>query len=270
MPSWDPQMYLKFGNQRTRPARDLAAAVELTAPHTILDAGCGPGNSTKVLAERWPGVKLTGLDSSDAMLEAAGKALPDAVFIRRDLREDFSDLGSFDVVFSNAVLQWLPDMEGAAVSLFSLVSPGGVLAVQVPACAPMKTGEGRLETGDAHRLLYATAEEAEFAPFTAGITRFSDMNINHLYERLTPLAGQVTMWETRYCHVLDGYEGLADWYRGTGMRPYLDALPDDELRARFEKRFLQRAAEEFPLASDGRLLFWFKRWFFVAYRAGVR
>lgn len=266
MPSWNPEQYLKFYKERTRPSRDLAAAVELEAPRSVLDAGCGPANSTAVLAERFPGARLTGIDSSAAMLETARGKMPGAVFLERDLEGNLSSLGTFDLVFSNAVLQWLSDGEAAVGRLLGLVGEGGALAVQVPACAPCRTGEGRLETGDAHRMLYETAEEPGFAAYTEGATRFFDFDGNRLYEKLSPKAARICLWETRYCHVLDGYEGLAEWYRGTGMRPYLDALPDGERRARFEQRFLERTAAEFPLTADGKLLFWFRRLFFIAYK----
>lgn len=266
MPTWNPDQYLKFFNERTRPAKDLAAAITVNTPRSILDVGCGPANSTAVLAERWKNARLTGIDSSAAMLETARKKLPDDVFLKRDIEEDLSSLGTFDIVFSNAVLQWLSDGEAAAERLLALVNDGGALAVQVPACAPGKSQEGRLETCDAHRLMYETAEEPDFALYTKGVTRFFDFTGDRLYSRLSSKAVKMDMWETRYCHVLDGYEGLAEWYRGTGMRPYLDKLPSEELKTRFEKNFLERAAAEFPLTADGKLLFWFRRLFFIAYK----
>ena len=266
MPTWNPDQYLKFPNERTRPARDLAAAVKINTPESILDVGCGPANSTAVLAERWKNARLTGIDSSAEMLDAAREKLPDAVFFKRDIEKDLSSLGTFDFVFSNAVLQWVSDGEAAAERLLALVNDGGALAVQIPACAPGKSQEGRLETCDAHRFMYETAEETDFALYTKGVTRFFDFTGDRLYARLSPKAGRMDMWETRYCHVLDGYEGLAEWYRGTGMRPYLDALPGEELKTRFEKRFLERAAAEFPLTADEKLLFWFRRLFFIAYK----
>ena len=266
MPSWDPQQYLKFSDQRTRPARELAAAVRLHSPVSALDVGCGPANSTAVIAGRWPDIRLTGLDSSADMLAAARKRLPNAAFVQRDIQDDLSGLGTFDLVFSNSALQWLPDMESAVLHLLDSVKAGGALAVQVPACKPVKTGSGRLETGDAHRLIYETSEEKEYSPYTKGITRFSEINANKLYDRLHPADNKIDIWETYYCHILDGYQGLVEWYRGTGLRPYLEALPDGATRERFETRFKEKTAAEFPLSKDGRLLFWFRRLFLIIYQ----
>ena len=266
MASWDAEQYLKYDAERTRPARELAAAVRLDAPTAILDAGCGPGNSTAVLAARWPSARLTGLDASPVMLDRARVALPGAAFIQGDLNGDLSGLGRFDVVFSNAALQWLSSPEGTAEKLFALVKPGGALAVQVPQSHPAHTGGLRLESGDAHRLLCETAAEPPFAAWTEGATRLTDFSGARMYDRLVPLASALDLWETTYCHVLDGYDGLAEWYRGTGMRPYLDRLPDNGMREAFVRRFVERAAAEYPRAADGKLLLWFRRVFLIAYR----
>ena len=265
MPRWNPEQYLRFSEERTRPSRDLAAGVPLARPDTILDAGCGPGNSTAVLRECWPGARLLGADASEDMLEAARKAMPGTPFVQADLNGELSGLGAFDLVFSNAVLQWLPDPGEGLSRLFALVKPGGALAVQTPACTPGRSAEGRLETCDAHRMMAETAGEEPFAAYTVSCTRLKTLEALDVYRRLSPEA-EVTMWETRYCHLLDGYDGLLQWYRGTGMRPYLESLPDDDCRARFEERFRRRAMEEFPLEADGRLLFWFRRLFVVAVR----
>ena len=266
MPQWDAGQYLKFSRQRTRPSEDLAAAICLERPQTILDAGCGPGNSTEVLARRWPSARLTGVDLSEDMLKAARERLPDVTFYRKDLSGSISDLGQFDVVFSNAALQWLADMESAVLRLFDLVKPGGVLAVQVPDCLPHASAEGRLETGDAHAAMRQTALEEAFAPRTASVSRLKSLPGERVYALLSDKAKTVDMWETRYCHQLDGYEGLLEWYRGTGMRPYLEALPDKEVRRAFEMRFLEKISAAHALEPDGKLLFWFRRLFFIAYR----
>lgn len=125
MGDWNPSQYLKFKAERTRPARDLAAAVALDAPERVLDAGCGPGNSTAVLARRWPGAELTGLDYSENMLEKARAAMPGVSFIQGDMAGDLTCLGLFDVVYSNAALQWMADSGETAKKLFGLVKPGG-------------------------------------------------------------------------------------------------------------------------------------------------
>lgn len=266
MPRWDAEQYLKFTRQRTRPSEDLAAAIPLEHPLSILDAGCGPGNSTAVLAQHWPAAQLTGVDLSGEMLEAAAARLPQARFLQEDLSGDLSALGCYDLVFSNAALQWLEDMESAVVRLFVLVNPGGALAVQVPVCTPKPSADNRLESGDAHAAMWETANEEPFSPYTGAVNRLHSLSGETVYELLNCKAAMLDVWETCYCHELNGYEGLVEWYRGTGMRPYLEALPDEDMRHAFEKRFQQRIAAEYPLTAEGKLLFWFRRLFFVACR----
>ncbi len=271
MADWNPSQYLKFAGERTRPARDLAAAVAIDEPERVLDAGCGPGNSTAVLARRWPGAKLTGLDFSPEMLETARAKLPGIPFVQGDMGGDLSALGQFDVVYSNAALQWLPDGGEGALNLFRLVKPGGALAAQVPCSQPLaRQAGGRLENGSAHRLMAETAKEPRFAPYTAGVQRLYTMDGERIYSLFPAETAALSLWETCYCHALDGYDALSEWFRGSGMRPYLDALPDEGERSAFIRRFTERAAEEFPLAGDGRLLLWFRRLFFVAYKPEER
>ncbi len=265
MAGWNPGQYLKFESERTRPARDLAAAVSLDAPERVLDAGCGPGNSTAVLARRWPGAELTGLDYSAEMLASAREKMPGVPFVQGDIGGDLSGLGRFDVVYSNAVLQWLPDSGKAAQDLFRLVKPGGALAVQVPCSRPIPAG-GRLENGAVHRLMEETAKEPRFVSYTAGVGRLYTLDGGRVYDLFAGKAAELSVWETCYCHALGGYEVLAEWFRGSGMRPYLEALPDEGERGAFIRRFTERAAEEYPLAPDGKLLLWFRRLFFVAYK----
>lgn len=264
MPNWDAGQYLKFEAERTRPARDLAAAV-LLHPHTVLDAGCGPGNSTAVLAERWPDAALTGLDSSPDMLRKAGEILPSVAFVQRDLREDLSDLGPFDLVYSNAVLQWMPDPEETVLRLFSLVAPGGALAVQVPCSKPQQDYGPRLESREVHTALQQTAQEPPYAAYVSDTARLWEMAGERMEALLLDKTDRLEIWETAYLHRLNGYEGLLDWYRGTGLRPYLEALPD-ALRHPFEQEVLDKLQKRYPVGRDGVLHFWFRRFFSVAYK----
>ncbi|WP_417397384.1 methyltransferase domain-containing protein [Gimesia chilikensis] len=132
MPVWDADQYLKYQRERTQPAIDLAARVELASPERIVDVGCGPGNSTVVLAQRFPGAELSGLDSSAEMLETAQETLPDVHWFQADITTWEPD-EAFDLLFSNAVLQWVPDHEAIFPRLMSFLKPGGALAVQLPA-----------------------------------------------------------------------------------------------------------------------------------------
>src|SRR5262245_13124239 len=130
MPTWNAGQYLRFADERARPCRDLVAAIALEAPRRIIDLGCGPGNSTAVLAARWPEAEIIGLDSSEAMITAARRDAPQRTWILGDIAAWTCD-APFDLVFSNAALHWVPDHEVAYPRLLAQAAPGGALAAQV-------------------------------------------------------------------------------------------------------------------------------------------
>lgn len=256
MPDWDPKLYMTFGAERTRPAVDLAARVAVAAPRHVVDLGCGPGNSTAVLRARWPAAAVTAIDNDPAMIAVAERTDPAVRWERGDAGA-FAPAEPFDVVFSNAVLQWLPDHAALAPRLFAAVAAGGALAVQLPA--------------HLHSPLHRHILEVAARPAWADTLR----NVGHgivahdagfYYDVLAPLAARVDLWETEYGHVMDGPDAILTWIRGTGLRPFLAALPDDAARGRFEAELLERVAASYPRRRDGRVLFPFRRLFFVAYR----
>jgi trans-aconitate 2-methyltransferase len=256
MPSWDPDRYATFLDERTRPSRDLCARIGLAAPGRVLDVGCGPGNSTRVLAGRWPGARLAGLDSSPEMIARARADGPDADWILADAAS-YEPEQAWDVVFSNAALQWLPDHHRLLPRLLGWVAPGGCLAVQMPA-----------RDGSPFRdALQATARRPRWRGRLAGCTgSLTFLGAAAYYDLLAPLAGGLDLWETVYYHVLASHQGLVDWYAGTGMRPYLDRLPDPADRAAFQAEVLDGCREAYPAAGDGRVLMPFRRLFFVVTR----
>jgi trans-aconitate 2-methyltransferase len=247
---WNPDQYLRFAQERTRPARDLCARVPLSAPARILDAGCGPGNSTEVLGERWPGAHLTGLDSDPAMLAKARAMNPEGVWILGDLAE--FQAPPFDLVFSNAVLQWLPDHAQLLPRLMALVAPGGCLAFQIPSNprSPIRDAMARAARDPA----FGAALEGAGDTLTFHDARF-------YYEGLAPLAAEVDLWETTYVHVLPGHQALVDWMESTGMRPYLARLADPEAQARFKGIVLELCRTAYPASPDGKVLMPFERLF---------
>jgi trans-aconitate 2-methyltransferase len=257
MPSWNSEQYLKFAGERTRPAVDLAARVAVDSPRRVIDLGCGPGNSTAVLARRWPGAELTGLDSSLAMLATAQKDYPQWKWIEADIATWIADV-PFDVVFSNAAMQWVADHGRAVPQQFAQVAPGGAWAMQIPANlgAPPHRIIRELAKSDAWKDKFRTPAR-EWRPETAAF----------YYDTLAPLASRVDIWETEYLHVLPNVEAIVEWYRGTGLRPWLDALENDEARERFLAQYRERLAPEFPPQRDGKVLLPFRRLFVIAYRA---
>ena len=255
--SWSPTQYLAFEDDRTRPVRDLLAAVPAVAARAVVDIGCGPGNSTELLAARYPEAVTTGLDSSPEMVAAARKRLP-------ELRFDVADIsgwrgpGPFDVILGNAVLQWVPGHEAVLPRLVGMLAAGGSLAIQLP---------DNLEE-PAYQAMRAVAAEEPWAGALRGASGFrADQHTAEAYYRmLRPHCSRVDVWTTTYRHVLPGgAAAIVEWFRGSGLRPYLAALGEPE-RSRFLERYTARVAEAYPEQPDDSVLLPFPRLFFVATR----
>jgi trans-aconitate 2-methyltransferase len=254
MAEWNPSQYLKFADERTRPAADLLARVPLAAPASVVDLGCGPGNSTELLARRWPGARLTGVDSSAAMLAQAARDHPDWTWEQADIAA-WSPKAPVDLIFANAALHWVPDHPALFPRLFGHLAPGGVLAVQMP----------RNFDAPSHALMRAVAAEPRWRDRLAGVVGRPVAEPGVYYDLLAPLAGRIDLWESEYMHVLEGPAAILEWVRGTGLRPYLDPLDKAE-QADFTARYLAALAEAYRPAADGKVLFSFRRLFLVATR----
>jgi trans-aconitate 2-methyltransferase len=259
MPSWNADQYLRFAEERTRPSRDLAARIAVDAPGRVVDLGCGPGNSTRVLMDRWPNAAVSGIDSSPDMIEAARRDYPLGSWRIGDIAAWAVEGGpSFDVVYSNAALQWVADHAALYPGLLARVSPGGALAIQIPANigAPAHA---------AMRELAASAPWRDYFPVD-GVREWHAHPPEFYYDLLARTASAIDLWHAEYFHVLDGAEAVVEWYRGTGLRPFLDLLPSEESRLRFEAEYLERIRSLYPERPDGRVLFPFLRLFLIAYR----
>ena len=253
MPTWKADQYLKFAAERTQPCRDLAVRVGLESPRRVIDLGCGPGNSAEVLAARWPRAELTGLDSSSDMIERARAAHPEWQWMAGDIEQWAAGADCFDLVFSNAALQWVPDHRSLFPRLLSRVSAGGALAVQMP----------NNFDAEAHTLM---REVASRFPETKSVREWFVHEAGFYYDALAPVSVRVDLWATEYIHVMDGPEDIVEWYKGSGMRPFLDALPNDAERARFMEEYLAAIRQGYLARPNGDLLFPFRRLFMVAYR----
>ncbi len=256
MGTWDPQQYLKFKNERTQPSVDLVARVRIDHPNTIIDIGCGPGNSTQVLYQRWPNAEITGVDNSREMIEKARRDYPHQKWLLADASKLELDR-TYDVVFSNAVLQWIPDHDLLIPRLFAIVNPKGSLAIQVPAN----------NESPVHRALLTVSSRGKWSRFISGAERqLTYRTAEYYYNILSPLSSEFDLWEIVYHHVLASQAGMIEWYKGTGMRPFLERLPDDESRKEFEDEMLTEFKQFYPIQKDGKVLYPFKRIFFVVYK----
>lgn len=253
--AWDAARYLAFADERTRPARELAARVRVACVASAVDLGCGPGNSTRVVAERWPEALVTGVDDSGEMIAAAREADPDGEWVLSAL-QDWEPASPVDVVFSNAALQWLPDHEVVVPRLLELVAPGGALAFQVPS-----TDYGTIR----ELMADVSRDPAWTARMGAARGRIHTQAPGAYYDMLAPGAAAVDIWETEYSHVVDSSEAVVEWISSTGLRPYLEPLTPAEAR-RFTGMLRDRAREAYPSQADGRVLFPFRRLFVIAYR----
>ncbi|WP_407530304.1 trans-aconitate 2-methyltransferase [Methylobacterium oryzisoli] len=256
MAGWDAAQYLKFAEERTRPAADLLARIPLSAPGRVIDLGCGPGNSTELLAARFPEAHLTGVDSSPDMLAEARRRLPGHPFVQADVAQ-FAPEAAADLLFANAVLQWLPDHATLLPRLARHLAPGGCLAVQMP---------DNLDE-PSHRLMRAVAAEAPFAEaLAAAAASRTRLGSFHDYDAWLTAAGcTVEIWRTTYVHPLAGHRGIVEWVKGTGLRPFLAPL-DPDAQAAFLARYEEALAEAYPPQPDGRVLLPFPRLFVVARR----
>jgi len=251
--AWDAKTYLQFGDERTRPAAELLARVPLTDPQSVLDLGCGPGNSTALLRARFPKAELLGVDNAPDMLAAARKSGVAAEWLQADLQTWSPDRG-YDLIYANATFQWLDDHLRLFPRWWSHVAPGGVLAVQMP----------RNFDAPSHRLLRAVAQEGPWAARLAPLLRVDPVAPPEAYHRwLRPHVAHLDLWETQYLQVLTGDDPVLRWVRGTALVPLLSALAPEE-RPAFEAEYAARLRQAYPPEANGETLFPFRRLFLIA------
>ena len=256
MTDWSPQQYLKFADERTRPARDLLAQVPLVEPKLVYDLGCGPGNSTELLVERYPKAKVVGVDNSPAMLDKARVACPAAQYVEADLATWAPD-ATPDLLYSNATFQWVPDHVSVIARLAVRLQPRGALAVQMP--------DNLAEPS--HRLMNEAAERGPWAAKLAKASAARDVlpPPQVYYDHLKPLFSKLDIWHTIYNHPVQGVAGIVEWLKSTGLRPYLNPLESEEQQA-FLAAYQALLAEAYPEGPDGSVLLRFPRLFLVGLR----
>ena len=256
MNDWSAQQYLKFEDDRTRPSRDLLAQVPLDHADRVFDLGCGPGNSTELLIERFPDAEVIGVDSSADMLRQARERLSGRPFVQGELTTWTPPQGT-NLLFGDAVFQWVPDHPAVLARLLKTLPQGGVLAVQMPD----NTSEPALA------LMRDVAERGPYAghPGLEHATRGALQTPGEYYNLLRPLASHLDVWHIVYNHVMPGPQAIVEWFKGSALRPFLDAL-DAEAREVFLTDYTARIAKEYPARYDGKVLLRFPRLFIIAVR----
>jgi trans-aconitate 2-methyltransferase len=255
--AWDPGQYLKFGGERLRPALDLLARIPAQTPARVVDLGCGTGSITRILAERFPRAAVAGLDGSAEMLASAAKSAKPGETIAWQQADIaiWKATPPVDLIYSNAALQWLKAHATLFPHLVGQLSPGGVLAVQMP----------RNHGAPSHTLM-----EAEIARRPALVERLKSKprslppgEPGFFYDLLRPICASVDIWETEYLHVLEGADPVVEWTKGTALKPVLDALEPGEREA-FLTDYKAACRAAYKPRADGRTLFPFRRIFMVA------
>jgi trans-aconitate 2-methyltransferase len=263
--SWSARQYVQFEDERTRPVRDLLAGLPAIDARFVIDIGCGPGNSTELLAGRFAGAAVSGFDSSPDMIAAARERLPGLRFDIADIEpwayesdagSATAGVGQFDVILANAVLHWVPDHARLFPALAAKLAPGGALAVQMP---------DNLDE-PAHRLMREIAADGPWAAklTAAAAARPSMPTADRYYEILSEAGCRADIWRTTYYHALSGGAGaVVEWFKGSGLRPFIAPLRGEE-REEFLIRYGSAVARAYPAKADGGVLLPFPRLFIIA------
>ncbi|WP_397569382.1 methyltransferase domain-containing protein [Schlesneria sp. T3-172] len=256
MTDWNPNQYMQFSDDRTRAAIDLCNRVPLENPCNIIDLGCGPGNSTRILHNRWSKSELTGIDSSTEMIAAARKLPLPCEWLLADIAQ-WEPLNKVDLIFSNAVLQWLPNHDVLVPRLMSYVSPGGVLAFQIPSH----------HFPAVRKLIFDISRRPVWNDRLRGARNALSRRPPHdYYDLLCLQADHLDVWEAEYYHIMDSAESVIQWISSTGLRPFLADLNSDTDRATFLAELREQTTFAYPKRLDGKVLFPFRRTFVVARR----
>jgi trans-aconitate 2-methyltransferase len=262
--TWDPEQYLKYGDERGRPFVELVSRIFHPSPKKVIDLGCGPGTTTAVLMERWPSSHILGVDNSAEMIERAGRvAVPGRLEFRAgDLSKmEWVADGPFDVVLCAATLQWVPGHVELFPGIVDSLTDTGVFAFQVP---------GNFEE-PSHTLLYECAQSDRWSSLLGHLVRPAPVLSPAGYlKALIDTGAAVDVWSTTYLHVLRGPDAVLEWVRGTALRPFLSALESEGPEGAvedFEASYGAALRAAYPMDGEGRTIFPFRRIFAVASRS---
>lgn len=253
---WNPELYLKFKEERTQPAIDLTRRINVENPEKIMDVGCGPGNSTKVLYRRWPESEIIGIDNSASMIESAQKNYPEMEWRVKDITRMETE-EKYDIIFSNATIQWIKDQEKLINDLVKMLKDKGALAVQVPQYRNMPVSQAIERVSFNKRWKEQTSQANN---------DFTFHHSDYYYNILSGKLKSITMWETSYFHIMPSHQEIVEMIKSTGMRTFLDRLDTREEKIEFEKDVFKEITRAYPGQKNGKVLFPFERLFFIGYK----
>lgn len=253
-PDWDPNLYMKYNKERIQPSIDLVTRINFDNPEKIIDIGCGPGNSTQLLVQRWPGSKIIGADNSAAMIEKAKKDYPDQEWLMFDAEKDKIDV-KFDIVFSNAALQWMSNQKEIIKSFFNLLKDSGLIAVQLPLFWEMPIGKS----------IAKIEGNSKWTPMIKGVKALMTIHsLSYYYDCLSELSDSIDIWITNYMHIMKSHLSILEMMRSTALKPYLERLKYEEEKKEFEELVLKDIKSDYTQQKNGNVIFPFKRLFFIA------
>lgn len=255
MSDWNSEQYLKFKKERTQPSIDLVSRITIENPKRIIDIGCGPGNSTAQLKKRYPNAYILGVDYSENMIEKAKSSYEDIDFMLFDATTDFDKLNDkFDIVFSNACIQWVPNHKKLLKDMMGILSPNGMLAVQVPSQHEMPI----------HTIVETVTTNSKWKDKITNRRNFYTLAEEDYFNLLTEISDDFSMWKTIYYHRLPSQQSIVEWYKSTGLKPYLEQLSEDD-KPEFEADILNEVKKVYPVQNNGEVIFKFHRLFFTAH-----
>lgn len=255
MAVWNSEQYLKFKTQRTLPAIDLVKRIGTINPCSILDIGCGPGNSTEILRKSFPNAQIIGIDNSDNMIKRAKSTYPDLNFELKSVDDICSSNEKFDVIFSNACLQWVPNHREILPLLFNRLNSNGIMAVQIP----INTEEPLL------RVITETVHEEKWKFSSLLYEQNTTLSAGEYFDILSSLTDDFNIWETVYYHNMPSVNAMIEWVKGTRLLPYIQALNEQDAQCMIDE-ITQKALKIYKQQANGEIIFRFRRLFFTTSR----
>jgi trans-aconitate 2-methyltransferase len=256
MKDWNPDKYLLFKNERTQPAIDLVEKINLNNPKNVIDIGCGPGNSTQILVNKWPNCNVVGLDSSKSMIEKAKNDYPNQTWIHGKA-ENIPDDERYSLVFSNASLQWMDEHEMLIPRLWNVVDDNGVFAAQIP----------NFENMPVNFAINDVLKKKKWNNcIRNNIWNKQLRKLNYYYEILSKYTDEITLWETHYYHIMESTKGIIDFVHSTALRPYLEQVETENEKQEFLNEVIDGCKKHYKKQSNNKVLFPFQRMFIIAYK----